>query len=213
VIGLTDPNRTVLRRRIAVAALMWGYGVSGLRWGNELVAAHSTMLGQQLDQVLAGCEADLLNNNVEAAYRRFVTVGRGRQQDPLYERVGSPFFSKILYFLGKNLAMGKYPLILDTKVSIALAQLTGFRLLVRPSGHRPLPDSEAYGLYVDYVHAWAANLGVQPEGSSSICGNTPLIQPSVRSVDKLISPSSHRRLGKAQRNPSLLFPNFCLASR
>jgi hypothetical protein len=120
VIGLTDPNPTVLRRRIAVAALMWGYGVNGLRWGNKLVAAHSTMLDPLLNQVLAGCEADLLNNNVKAAYRHFVKAGRDHQEDPLYAEVGSAFFSKILYFLGKNLGMEKYPLILDTKVSIAL---------------------------------------------------------------------------------------------
>jgi hypothetical protein len=124
VIGLTDPNRIVLRRRIAVAALMWGYGVSGFRWGKKLDTALSTMLGQQLDQVLAGCEADLLNNNVKAAYQGFAKIGRGGREDPLYASVGPPFFSKILYFLGKNLGMEKYPLILDTKVSIALATST-----------------------------------------------------------------------------------------
>jgi hypothetical protein len=163
VIGLTDPTRTVLRRRIAVAALMWGYGVSGFRWGKKLDTALSTMLGQQLNQVLAGCEANLLNNNVEAAYRDFVKIGRGGREDSLYASVGPPFFSKILYFLGKNLGMKKYPLILDTKVSINLAQLTGFRLLVRPADCRPLPDSGAYGLYVEYMHAWAASLAVAPE--------------------------------------------------
>ena len=69
-------------------------------------------------------EADLLNDDVEAAYRGFVKIGRGGREDPLYASVGPPFFSKILYFLGKNLGMEKYPLILDTKVSIALASST-----------------------------------------------------------------------------------------
>jgi hypothetical protein len=54
-------------------------------------------------------------------------------------------------------------LILDTKVSWALAQMTGYRLLSRPASYRPRPDSEAYARYVKTMHAWAARLGVLPE--------------------------------------------------
>ena len=57
----------------------------------------------------------------------------------------------------------EYPLILDTKVSMALAQLTGYRPLVRPAGYRPRPDSAAYKRYVSAMHAWASALEVLPE--------------------------------------------------
>ena len=54
-------------------------------------------------------------------------------------------------------------MILDTKVSMALSQLTGYRLLVRPESYRPRPDSSAYVQYVKTMHAWAAKLNVLPE--------------------------------------------------
>jgi hypothetical protein len=37
-------------------------------------------------------------------------------------------------------------------VSMALAQLTGYRLLVRPADYRPRPDSTAYVQYVRAMH-------------------------------------------------------------
>ncbi len=41
--------------------------------------------------------------------------------------------------------------------------MTGYRLLVRPEGYRPRPDSSAYAQYVKTMHAWAAELNVLPE--------------------------------------------------
>jgi 8-oxoguanine DNA glycosylase-like protein len=80
--------------------------------------------------------------------------------------IGSSFFTKILYFLARNAPQDsrtQYPLILDTKVAWALAQMTGYRLLSRPASYRPRPDSEVYARYVKTMHAWAASLDVLPE--------------------------------------------------
>ena len=46
---------------------------------------------------------------------------------------------------------------------MALSQLTGYRLLVRPQGYRPRLDSSAYVQYAKTMHAWAAKLNVLPE--------------------------------------------------
>jgi hypothetical protein len=46
---------------------------------------------------------------------------------------------------------------------MALAQLAGYRLLVRPANYRPRPDSAAYERYVSAMHAWASALDVLPE--------------------------------------------------
>jgi hypothetical protein len=46
---------------------------------------------------------------------------------------------------------------------MALAQLTGYRLLTRPADYRPRPDSTAYVRYVKAMHAWAFRLEVLPE--------------------------------------------------
>ena len=34
IIGLRAPNPVVRRRRVAIASLMWGYGITGTRWGS-----------------------------------------------------------------------------------------------------------------------------------------------------------------------------------
>jgi hypothetical protein len=46
---------------------------------------------------------------------------------------------------------------------MALAQLTGYRLLARSADYRPRPDSTAYMRYVKAMHAWAVPLEVLPE--------------------------------------------------
>ena len=56
IISLHDPNPAVRRRRVAIASLMWGYGITGTRWGSW-VTYISDFLSPGLDLVLADCEA------------------------------------------------------------------------------------------------------------------------------------------------------------
>ena len=124
------------------------------------------MLSPALDPVLAASEAKLAAGQIAGAFRLFTRPGPGETEAEAYRGIGVPFFTKILYFIGRNVLQDssqEYPLILDTKVSMALAQLTGYRLLVRPEGYRPRPDSSAYARFVATIHAWAAKLGVLPE--------------------------------------------------
>lgn len=103
-IGLRHPNPAVRRRRVAVASLMWGYGITGTRCGSWVT--------------------DISN---------FLSPG-----------LGFPFITKIFYFRARNSpddTPAEYPLVLDTEVPMALAQLTGYRLLVRPADYRPRPES------------------------------------------------------------------------
>ena len=96
----------------------------------------------------------------------FTGPGREETERESHKGIGSSYFTKILYFLARNaLQDGRagYPLILDAKVSTALAQMTGYRLLVRPAGYRPRADSWAYAQYVKRMHAWADQLNVLPD--------------------------------------------------
>lgn len=164
IIGLRHANPDIRRRRIAIASLMWGYGISGARWGAQWVSDISNFLGPDLDAVLATCEANLIAGTIAEAYQLF-TLPRDTELER-YRGIGSSFFTKILYFLARNApqdSSAEYPLILDTKVSMALSQLTGYRLLVRPQSYRPRPDSSTYVQYVKTMHAWAAKLNVLPE--------------------------------------------------
>jgi hypothetical protein len=167
IIGLRDPDPCIRRRRVVIAALMWGYGISGARWGDQWVSDISDfLLRPDLDDVLAGCEKTLANGAIAEPYKLFTRPGRGSIEEENFHGLGSSFFTKILYFLARNVLAGsisEYPLILDTKVSWALAQMTGYRLLVRPVGYRARPDSEAYARYVRTMHAWAARLDVRAE--------------------------------------------------
>jgi hypothetical protein len=146
---------------------MWGYGMSGARWGDKWVSNVSGFLASpDLDGVLEKCEEKLAAGSIAEAYDLFTTTERGGTRTERYGGVGSAYFTKILYFLARNAPAGsvaQYPLILDRKVSWALAQLTGYRLLVRPASYRPRPDSGAYERYVKTMHAWAARLKVLPE--------------------------------------------------
>lgn len=165
IIGVRHANPVIRRRRVAIASLMWGYGVTGARWGSW-AANISNFLSPGLDAVLADCETYLTKGEIAEAYRQFTRSGpRGTELED-HHGIGFPFITKILYFLARNSpddAPIEYPLILDTEVSRALAQLTGYRLLVRPADYRPRPDSMAYAQYVRAMHAWASCLGVLPE--------------------------------------------------
>jgi hypothetical protein len=134
--------------------------------GNRWVANVSEFLGPDLDAVLEKCEKDLADGAIGESYKLFIrSAGRGVEQEK-YQGIGSSFFTKILYFLARNRGQdspAEYPLILDTKVSMALAQMTGYRLLVRPDSYRPRPDSKSYARFVKAMHKWAAKLNVSPE--------------------------------------------------
>jgi hypothetical protein len=144
---------------------MWGYGIKGTRWGTW-VSDVSNFLSPTLDTLLADCEAHLTAGAIAEAYKLFTRTGPGDTELENHRGIGFPFITKILYFLARNSpddAPAEYPLILDTEVSKALAQLTGYRLLVRPADYRPRPDSTAYVLYAKAMHAWASQLKVLPE--------------------------------------------------
>jgi hypothetical protein len=134
--------------------------------GAQWVSDVSSFLGPGLDAVLAKCEANLITGAIAEAYQLFTLPGPGDTELEGYRGIGSSFFTKILYFLARNAlqdSSAEYPLILDTKVSMALSQLTGYRLLVRPGSYRPRPDSSAYVRFIKTMHAWAAELKVLPE--------------------------------------------------
>jgi hypothetical protein len=165
ILGLRHEDPSIRRRRVAIASLMWGYGIRGARW-DRWVSDISNFLSPGLDVVLAECESDLTSGAIAEAYKLFTRPAPGNMEREAYHGIGSSFFTKILYFLARNALQGStahYPLILDTNVSRALAQMTGYRLLVRPGGYRPHPDSGAYAHYVKTMHAWADKLNVLPE--------------------------------------------------
>jgi hypothetical protein len=131
-----------------------------------MVTDISDFLSPGLDLVLADCEAHLTAGRIAKAYEVFAHPGPGGIAVENHHGIGIPYITKILYFLARNSpdrVPAEYPLILDTKVSTALAQLTGYRLLVRPADYRPRPDSAAYECYVSAIHAWASALDVLPE--------------------------------------------------
>ena len=165
IIGLRHGVPTVRRRRVAIASLMWGFGITGTRWGSWTTDI-SSFLSPGLDPILTQCETHLTNGAIDQAYRLFTHPGRAGVEQENHRGIGIPFITKVLYFLARN-APGEtpteYPMILDTKVSYALAQLTGYRLLVRPDDYRPRPDSTAYARYVKTMHTWASKLDVLPE--------------------------------------------------
>lgn len=167
IIGLRHVDSGIQRRQVAIASLMWGYGITGARWREPWVSAISGLLrSSDLDAVLACCERHLAAGEVAEAYKLFTDTGEDGIEEGKYHGIGSSFFTKILYFLARNAqqdSSAQYPLILDTKVSMALSWMTGYRLLVRPSGYRPRPDSESYARYVKTMHEWAARLHVLPE--------------------------------------------------
>ena len=124
IIGLRHANPNIRRRRVAIASLMWGYGISGARWGAQWVSDVSNFLGPDLDAVLASCEANLTVGAIAEAYQLFTLPGPRDTELEGYRGIGSSFFTKILYFLARNALQdgsAGCPLILDTKVSMALS--------------------------------------------------------------------------------------------
>jgi hypothetical protein len=163
VLALSDGGPTVIRRRVGTAALMWGYGVSGLRLGEDVVDAFSALMASSFDQLLEECELDLRRGDISAAYRRFVKADKNGVEHVRFNRLGPVFFSKILYFMGRRLEMAHYPLILDVKVAKTLSWLTGYRLFVRTGQYLPRADSDAYVRYVQWMHAWADEQNVSAD--------------------------------------------------
>lgn len=166
IIDLRHEDPSIRRRRVAIASLMWGYGITGARWGDSWVTDVGDFLGSALDDILTECEASLTAGAIAGAYRLFTRPGPRNTERERYRGVGFSYITKILYFIARNSqeeTTVEYPLILDTKVSMALAQMTGYRLLARPSDYRPRPDSNAYAQFVKAMHAWASRLDVLPE--------------------------------------------------
>jgi hypothetical protein len=166
IIGLRHASPSIRRRRVAIASLMWGYGMGGARWKDWVSNISDFLASPGLDAVLADCEEKLAVGAIAEAYKLFTHPGRGDTEEENHHGIGSSFFTKILYFLASNALQdspSRYPLILDTKVSWALAQMTGYRLHARPASYRPRPDSEAYAQYVRAMHEWATRLDVRPE--------------------------------------------------
>ena len=123
IIGLHHEDPNIRRRRIAIASLMWGYGIRGARWARW---AHdiSNFLSPDLDAGLAECEANLTAGAIAEAYKLFTCPAPRGTEREAHHGIGSSFFTKILYFLARNALQGRsahYPLILDTNVSRALA--------------------------------------------------------------------------------------------
>jgi hypothetical protein len=166
IIRLRHEDRRTRRRRVTIASLMWGYGIPGARWPQR-VSDVSGFLSPDLDAVLARCEEHLADGRIADAYQLFTRPGRGGTEQGGHDGIGPAFFTKILYFLARNAQQDssatQYPLILDTKVSMALSWMSGYRLLVRPGDYRPCPDSEFYVRYVKTLREWAARLHVLPE--------------------------------------------------
>jgi hypothetical protein len=164
IFGLRHTTAAIRRRRVATASLMWGYGITGTRWGSWVTDV-SDFLSSSLDPVLTDCEAHLSAGRIAEAYKLFTHPGPKGIEAENHRGIGIPFITKLLYFLARNSpdAAVEYPLILDTEVSRALAQLTGYRLLVRPADYRPRPDSTTYVRYVTAMHTWASHLDVLPE--------------------------------------------------
>ena len=136
-------------RRLWIAAMMWGKGTRGLHWDPTLKKVAAFLAREDLDELLAGCEQDLRDGDVEAAYARLTGVAGIR----------SAFMTKYLYFLGRFLdSSGDYPLILDTFVAESLTWLAGLRAYMVVSDVRPRDDAASYARYVRAMHRWAREL-------------------------------------------------------
>jgi 8-oxoguanine DNA glycosylase-like protein len=97
----SDPA-THYRRILIASLLMWGYGTTGLRYPQRLVAVGTLLSDPDLDQRLARCQDRLAHGDVGEAYRTLADI----------PGIRSAFFTKFLYFLGRSLDPGsEYPLI------------------------------------------------------------------------------------------------------
>jgi hypothetical protein len=101
IIGLHHPNPAIRRRRVVITSLMWGYGVTGTRWGSW-VTEISDFLSPSLDAVLADCEAHLSAGRIAEAYRLFARPGPGGKEAENHRGIGFPFITKMLYLLARG---------------------------------------------------------------------------------------------------------------
>ena len=148
ILGIDHPDPGTRSRRILIASLMWGYGTGGLRF-RGMVDIAALLADGSLNERLIRCHDGLGQGDVRSAYSALTEI-RG---------IGSAFFTKFLYFLGRSLdADPEYPLILDTRVAESLAWLTGYRELVAAESYRPMNDPESYAAYVATMHRWARHL-------------------------------------------------------
>lgn len=154
ILKISDRNDATRRRRILVASLMSGYGLSGLRW-HGFKPVNNMLNDPTLDDRLAKCEESLKHGDLDTAY--------STMSEPQIPRIGPAYFTKVLYFLGRSTrARPQYPLILDTFVSESLAWLTGYRALVKVY-YWPVSSPETYVTYVRTMHDWAMAIGTSAE--------------------------------------------------
>lgn len=104
--------------------MAWGRGKSSAYpWHMANGRGFRTDLAQMLQddsfaQRLNNCRVDLENHRVQEAYTELCR--------PRISGLGSAFFTKFLYFLGRSLSDSwDYPIILDARVSETVACLTG----------------------------------------------------------------------------------------
>ena len=131
ILDISHPDPLTQSRRVLIASLMWGYGTTVRRRPGRVDDVAAFLANPSLGDRLSRCRNALSQGDVRDAYATFVNV-RG---------IRSAFFTKFLYFFGRSLdADSEYPLILDTKVAVSLAWLTGYRELVALeqllAGHR-----------------------------------------------------------------------------
>jgi hypothetical protein len=153
IINIEDSDAATGRRRRFIAALMWGYGNGGLRYPPTLSALIELFDGPHLDEKLRKCVEALHSADTLAAYTSLSGI----------RNLKSAYFTKYLYFAGKAIApMSRYPLILDTKVSTRLAQLTGYSsyVITEPWPH---DDARTYENYVRLMHALAKDINVSAD--------------------------------------------------
>ena len=159
----TEPDLTKYRRMF-VASMAWGRGTrarfpwfSKTRIGfRDRIAA--LLRDAEFDGCLQRCVDHLQKRDVKLAYQEW--------SEAKFPGIGSAFFTKTLYFLGRSLGdHWDYPLVLDSRVSEALAYLTGYRQLVAlGTNYQPANDAvETYPRYVCKVHGWASSLASHGE--------------------------------------------------
>jgi hypothetical protein len=150
-------------RRIFIASMAWGRGTkAAFPWFTKSRTGFrdrlaSLMGDRQFDVCLQRCADDLYVHDVKSAYQRL--------SDAKLSGIGSAFFTKTLYFLGRSFGDDwEYPLVLDSRVAMALACLFGYRELVCLSAYQPANDAiETYPRYVQRLHDWAKSLNTEGE--------------------------------------------------
>jgi hypothetical protein len=134
-----------------LVAMIWGYGSDeGGRADNRGPWRVEQMTSnlEHLREVLHEAGRRIASGDLEGAYRCF-TVGR----------CGPSFRSKYFYFVGKSLAMERYPLIFDNRVAAGLAQIGGLNNdLLAMISIQTKGTASAYVQYTNLLHEWAAQI-------------------------------------------------------